>query len=235
MARTEDASTPRPAARRVLAVGAHPDDIEIGCGGTLAKLRARGDEVHALVATSGEAGSDRVDAETLARTREGEAREAAASLGFDSIQFLRLPDGLTGFSREDKVRVIGIVRRLRPHVLFVHSSRDHFLDHKAVHGLITASVPAAGGPWFHEASGEPWSVETMLGYEVWHPMELYSMAVDITETLPRKLEALRRHRSQTGTIAYDDAVEGLARYRGAMSGVGRHAEVFEVLRVPAIA
>jgi len=218
--------------RRVLAVGAHPDDIEIGCGGTLAKLRDRGEEVHALVATSGEAGSDSIDTATLARMREQEARAAGEALGFDSIRFLRLPDGLTGFTREDKIRVIGILREVRPHTVFVHASRDQFLDHKAIHGLVVAAVGAAAGPWFQEAPGEPWSVDTMLGYEVWHPLESYDMAVDVTETLGRKLEALQRHSSQTETIPYHEAMEGLARYRGAMSGVGRHAEVFEVLRLP---
>jgi LmbE family N-acetylglucosaminyl deacetylase len=217
--------------QRVLAVGAHPDDIEIGCGGTLAHMRARGDEVHLLVATSGEAGSNEVDVETLGRTREGEARSAAEALGVASIEFLRLPDGLTGFTRDDKLRMIGLIRKVRPHVVFVHSSREQHLDHKTIHGLVVAGVAAAAGPWFQEAPGDPWAVQTMLGYEVWQPMETFAMAVDITETLPTKLEALRRHASQTATIPYDDAVEGLGRYRGAMSGAGKYVEVFEALRL----
>lgn len=216
--------------RRVLAVGAHPDDIEIGCGGTLARLKARGEEIHGLVATSGEAGSDSIDAATLARTRQGEARDAAEVLGMASLEFFGLPDGLTGFTRDDKVRMIGLIRKIRPHTVFVHSSREQFLDHRAVHGLVMSAVPAAAGPWFQEAQGAPWAVEAVLGYEVWQPMELYGMAIDVTATLPTKLEALRRHVSQTSTIPYDDAVEGLARYRGAMSGAGKYAEVFEVLK-----
>lgn len=215
--------------RRIMAVGAHPDDIEIGCGGTLALHAQRGDATHHLCVTSGDAGSDHIPPEVLARQREEEARKAGLRLGAASVQFLGLRDGLVAFTREDKVRVVNLIRTLRPHVVLVHSSHDHFPDHRVVHELAMAALTAAAGPWYQESQGAPWKVPTVLGYEVWHPLEVYQMAVDITESLPRKLEALRCHASQLHAIQYDEAVAGLARYRGVMSGAGTHAEVFEVL------
>lgn len=220
--------------KRVLAIGAHPDDIELGCGGTLAKLVRAGDEVHGLCVTSGDAGSATIDPAQLAATREAEARAAGEVLGLADVHFLGLRDGLTAFTREDKVRLVSRLRALRPEVVFVHSSHDRFPDHEVVHRLVMAAVLAAAGPWYQEASGEPWAVGALYGYEVWHPSEVYQMAVDVTDTLEAKLEALRCHASQVEAIDYLGAAAGLAAYRGALSGVGRHAEVFEVLRQPSI-
>jgi LmbE family N-acetylglucosaminyl deacetylase len=169
----------------------------------------------------------------LARLREGEARRAGERLGARSVTFLGLADGLTAFTRADKIRLIDVLRAVRPHVVFVHSRHDRFPDHRVVHELVASALLAASGPWYQESKGEPWQVETVLGYEVWHPLPEYQMAVDVTETLPAKLAALRCHESQTATIRYDEAAEGLARYRGAMSGAGTHAEVFEIMRQPA--
>lgn len=215
---------------RVLAIGAHPDDIEIGCGGTLRKLVDQGAAAHGVCVTSGEAGSDTVEPAVLGQTREAEAQQSAAVLGLASLRFQHLADGLTAFTRADKVWLAQVVREIRPQVTFVHASRDRFPDHAVVHALAMQALLAASGPWYQDVSGAPWRVETVLGYEVWHPLEAFQMAVDITDTLTLKLEALREHRSQTSVIPYDAAVEGLARYRGAMAQVGTHAEVFEVLR-----
>lgn len=216
--------------RRVLAIGAHPDDVEIGCGGTLAKCAAAGDSVSHLVVTSGEAGSDTIPPKTLARTREAEARRAGKALGAAKVEFLRLRDGLTSYSRADKIALVNRIRALRPDVVFVHARSDAFPDHRVVHELAMAALTAAAGPWYQESRGAPWQVGSVLGYEVWHPLNAYQLAVDITPTLEMKLKALRCHASQMAAIAYDEAAAGLARYRGAMSGAGTHAEVFEVIR-----
>lgn len=90
----------------------------------------------------------------------------------------------------------------------------------------------AAGPWYQEAAGQPWSPATVLGYEVWHPMPVYQMSVPIEATLEAKIAALRCHQSQVSEIAYDQAFEALAGYRGVMAG-GSHAEVFEVLQASA--
>jgi len=214
----------------ILAFGAHPDDIEFGCGGTVRKLIEKGwSAVHVCV-TSGEAGSSTIDRATLAATREQEALRAAEVLGAERVHFLRAADGLTQYSRDHKIAVINLIREVRPEILFVHASSDQFPDHKLIHELVMSAVAGAAGPWYQESIGEPHLAGTILGYEVWHPLNIYQLSVDITTTVERKLAALRCHRSQIEATHYDEASLGLARYRGVMSFSSTHAEVFEVLR-----
>lgn len=99
---------------RVLSFGAHPDDIEIGCGGTEAGLISRGYQVTHVFATSGEAGSDRIAKSELAAIREDEARAAACVLDVRGVEFLGMPDGLTQFTPDMKIAVIGLIRTQKP-------------------------------------------------------------------------------------------------------------------------
>ena len=214
----------------ILAFGAHPDDIEFGCGGTLRKLIEKGwSAVHVCV-TSGEAGSSTIDRATLAATREQEALRAAEVLGAEHVHFLRAADGLTQYSRDHKIAVINLIREVRPDILFVHASSDKFPDHRLIHELVMSAVAGAAGPWYQESIGKPHLASTILGYEVWHPLNTFQLSVDITTTVERKLAALRCHRSQIEATHYDEAALGLARYRGVMSFSSTYSEVFEVLR-----
>jgi len=217
--------------KKVLSFGAHPDDIEMGCGGTEALLAGKGHEVYHVVATSGEAGSRTIPKDELGRIREAEAQESAQVIGARVMAFLGYPDGLTSFTREMKIDLIKLIRSLRPDIVFVHASHENFTDHKIVHEWVLSALKGAGGPWFQEAEGDPWSPESVFGYEVWQPLERYGLAVDISDTIELKIEALKRHRSQISASAYDEAFKGLARYRGVMSGAGDYAEVFEVIRI----
>lgn len=214
----------------VLSFGAHPDDIEIGCGGTEVRLIAQGYEVTHVYLTSGEAGSDTIPRDALAKTREAEARQAGEVIGVRAVEFLRYADGLTQFSREMKIQIIDFIRRIKPEIIFIHATTDQFPDHKVVNELILNAIVGAAGPWYQEATGEPWSARMVLGYEVWHPLANYQLAVDISEIVDVKSRALCRYRSQIESTRYDEACVGLARYRGVMSRAGKYAEVFEVIK-----
>jgi LmbE family N-acetylglucosaminyl deacetylase len=74
-------------------------------------------------------------------------------------------------------------------------------------------------------------VETVLAYEVWTPLSEFNYVEDISEFVSVKTAALKKHQSQLQIIRYDEATEGLARYRGAMTGKGKHCEVFAVNKV----
>lgn len=210
--------------KTILAIGTHPDDIEIGCGGTIAASVARGDAVTFLIATSGEEGGD-------PQLREGEALESAEILGVEKVIFLRYPDGLTHFTKEQKLELIAHIRALRPDLIFTHARSDTFPDHQVVHQLTMAAVLGAAGPWYPAASGDPHRVPEIFGYEVWNPIPDAPLVTKIDETLELKLRALAVHRSQTADVAYLNAVKGLAMYRGAISMKGQYAEAFEVLRM----
>jgi len=216
--------------KRVLSFGTHPDDIEIGCGGTEVLLAQKGCEITHVILTSGEAGSNTIPPWELSAIRQKEAIEAAKAIGACRAEFLRYPDGLTAFNREMKIDIIRIIRRLQPHILFVHERNESSLGHRLTSELVLEAMQTCAGPWFQEAGGEPWSPEWVLGYEVWHPLGHYELAVDISATLQAKLKALACHRSQTGSVHYDEAVRGLARWRGVMSLSGGDAEVFEVIK-----
>jgi len=216
---------------RVLAIGAHPDDVEFGCGATLTKMIARGAEVTIACVTAGEQGTSSAEERPkLAATRREEASTAGRVLGVKDVRFLGLPDGLTAFSLADKVAVIRCIRDVRPDVLFVHAKADPFPDHAVVHALVMAAVVGAAGPWYADAGESPHFVPRVLGFEVWHPITEPALVVPCGDSFAVKQRALASHASQTKTVDYVPAAEGLARYRGVMAGTGGPAEAFEVLR-----
>lgn len=123
----------------VLAVGAHPDDAELGCGGTLAKLAAAGRRVGILHLTGGESGT-----RGTAEGRRREAEAAAAALGAAEVVILDCGDGglRTGPAEEDAV--IAVLRRLRPDVVLAPPARDRHPDHGRAHELAVAACFYAG-------------------------------------------------------------------------------------------
>jgi LmbE family N-acetylglucosaminyl deacetylase len=217
--------------KTVLAIGTHPDDIEIGCGGTLMLLKDQGYQLVHLIVTSGEEGSNLISKRDLTLKREGEAKESAQFLGTANVIFLKELDGLTAFSKETKIKLISILREVRPEIIFTHSSSDFFPDHQIVHQLSHAAIVGASGPWYSEAGFVPHQVKNIYGYEVWNPMPKYQLAMDISSVIEQKLQALRIHSSQVNKIDYVEAIRGLGRYRGVMTMTGEYAEAFEVLHI----
>ncbi len=216
--------------KTILAIGAHPDDIEIGCGGTLSILKDKGHDLVHLIITSGEEGNFDRTKKRLAEKREAEATQSAKLLKASRVIFFREPDGLMASSKETKVRLISILREVRPDTIFTHARSDHFPDHQIVHQLTRASVLGASGPWYPDAGGIPHQVKEIYGYEVWNPISDFQMAWDISSVIDRKIELIRCHQSQINDVDYVGAITGLAKYRGVMSMTGNYAEVFEVLK-----
>ena len=216
--------------KKYLFIGAHPDDIEFGCGGTVAKLIKEGHHCTFIIATNGDQGCLTTEKVDLAKTRKSEAIASANYLGVREIEFLDLPDGLTKFTFQHKIKLIEIIRKHKPNAVFTHSKFDHHPDHEIIHKLSIAAIKSAHGPWFKEASGSPHQVEAIYGYEVWNPINEYQMSIDITPFFSAKNNALAKHKSQTINFPYENAIKGLAQYRGAMINGNGLAEVFEVLR-----
>ncbi len=215
--------------RTVMSIGAHPDDIEIGCAGTEILLRERGFELIHVVATNGEEGSLSEPCDELASRRKEEARRSAQIIGANAIEFLGMPDGLCSFTKENKVDLIRLIREYAPEIVFTHSSSDHFPDHVVINRLTISAIEAAKGPWYPAAAGKPHTVGKVLGYEVWNPINQHQIAFDISSAMETKLMALAEHFSQVAGVNYLAAVEGLAKYRAAMTMKGEYAEVFELI------
>jgi N-acetylglucosamine malate deacetylase 1 len=216
---------------RVMIVAAHPDDEVIGCGGTLLRLRRAGADLRAVYLTSGDAGSREMARSEMAVVREREATACAARLGISECQFLRAPDGLLAETPDLLVSLIDLVRRWRPDIAFVPHALDGHPDHRAVHAMAVKAFGSAAGPWFPETSGEPWTVPTVMGYEIWTPLSRPTYYSDTTDTIEDQLRAVAIHASQIKDYAYEQMVAGLAAFRGASIGIGRSAEAFEVLRL----
>lgn len=184
-----------------LAVGAHPDDVEFGAGGTLAKWADAGCVVHHLVCTDGSKGTWDADADTaeLVSRRQGEQREAARRLAGEragEVFFLGRVDGELTNDLATRREVVAAIRALRPEVVLTHDPWKRYRlhpDHRAAGWLVVDAVVAARDPHFHRDIGPaPWRPRALLLFEA----EVADHVEDVTATLARKLDALAAHESQ---------------------------------------
>ncbi len=190
---TVDIAVPRVA----LAVGAHPDDIEFGCGGTLAKWAAAGCRVHHLVLTDGSKGTwdASVDSGELTKVRKLEQREAAEILGGGDVSFLDVTDGELDSGEETRRRVCEVIRRIRPDVLLGHDPWRRYRlhpDHRHAGWLVTDGLVAARDHKFFPASGEAHRPSHLLLFEPDAPNHVENVAGHVDQ----KIAALLAHRSQ---------------------------------------
>jgi LmbE family N-acetylglucosaminyl deacetylase len=217
--------------KRVLVFAAHPDDDIIGCGGSLAKHVKLGNQVSVCYMTSGEAGSLDYPKEELSRIREEEAKDAAQVVGFQDLTFLRNPDGYLQCDMGNLKTLVELIREKRPNLVYVHHASDGHQDHRATFQLVNEALVRASVRLYQEYTGTPWSAETVLAYEVWTALVDFEYVEDISEFIDKKVTALRKHESQMKNARYDEAFEGLARYRGAMTGRGKYCEIFKVIKM----
>ena len=215
---------------KLLVFAPHPDDDVIGCGGTIARNTAQGNQVAIVYLTSGESGSLSYSPAELSVVREEEATRAAALLGVNDVIFLRQPDGYIAWSKLLMDALVTVIRSQQPSMVFLPHGQEAVRDHQQSCQLILEACKRAAGPWFPDCGEQSWSVDKILAYEVWTPLERYNLAVDISDFMQLKLNALREHSSQVTDIAYDEAIQGLNRYRGITSGTGRYAECFQLIK-----
>lgn len=213
---------------KILVFGAHPDDIELGCAGTLEYFRNLGAEIDFVVMTSGEAGSQKIASQKLKKIREKEARDSAKVLHANSISFLEFPDLHNERKREQLISIIKIIREKRPSMILTHSLFDKSADHRFYTQLVLDAAFTSAGPWVQEVNLPPHGVDTIWGYEVWSPIPEPQIYIPIKKK--KKIEALKCHQSQMQDLGYIDAILGLNRYRGEMGATGGFAEAFQIIK-----
>jgi len=204
-----------PTPERVLVVAAHPDDIEFGAAGTVARWISEGAEARYLLLTRGDKGSDdpAADPAVLAATREREQRAAAAEIGVVQVDFLGEPDGQVEASLRLRELITRAIRAFRPEVVMTHDPTVLFVnnewvnhpDHRAAGMVVVDAVfPTARDPLNfpeHLAAGlDPWKVAELF---LWSTNEANQL-VDIGATLDRKIAALAHHVSQFRDFAETD-------------------------------
>jgi N-acetylglucosamine malate deacetylase 1 len=173
----------------MLAIGPHPDDIEIGIGGTVAKHVALGHSVGLCDLTAGEMGSNGTVEERLA-----EAEAARDVLGADWRVNLRLPDRAIGSAPEHAVRIAAVVRAARPRVVAIPHWSDRHPDHVAASKLLTEAIFSAGLRRF-VADGEPWKPEWICYYFI-NDAGTPSFVIDVAAHYDVKRRALACHATQ---------------------------------------
>jgi LmbE family N-acetylglucosaminyl deacetylase len=222
---------------RVLGVYAHPDDPEISCGGTLARWAKAGSEVHVLICTRGEKGSQDPDQDPdeLASIRIKEMDAAAEVLGLAGHRSLSYGDGEIENTVEVRGQIVEEIRRVRPElvvcpdpsaVFFGNSYYNHH-DHRATGwAALDAVAPAAGNPHYFPDAGPVHHVKNVFLSATIEP----DVWVDVSDTLDLKIEALFRHTSQlteTGEF-FRSFLRERAEEGGRVVGV-RYAEGFRRL------
>lgn len=210
---------------RILAVGAHPDDIEISCGGTLARYALAGHHVMMCYATNGDKGHLRIPPAELAVIREQEARRAAAVIGAE-VFWMGFPDGELFYDRQTREAFIDMWRQARPDIVFTHWPEAYHPDHIAAGQLAVGANYIATVPHIRTAH-PPCDRPARIYYmDVAHDVRVEAAEyVDVTEVYDLKRQMLAAHESQIEWLREHDGVDVLARMEARDRALGQQCGV----------
>ena len=210
----------------VLAIFAHPDDMELTVSGTLLKMKSLGYKTGALDVTQGEMGT-----RGTIEGRAEEAREAARILKLDARENLELPDGHVWVTEETRTKLARVLRRLKPKVILTHQFDDPHPDHNHIAQLVRESARLASMKNYDGNFGQERTNVPMIAHNVFSFRVLPSFIVDISDFLEQKMQAIAAHKSQfynpeskeleTRLTSKDflDELETRSRYFGSLIGV----------------
>jgi N-acetylglucosamine malate deacetylase 1 len=216
---------------RVLAIGCHPDDLEIGCGGTLAKYEKLGHDVIMCHLANGNLGHAIIQPDELREIRTKEAENAGSLIGVEVING-DIGDYLVYDTKEARDRVVGIICYAKPDIIITHSPNDYMPDHVATSKLVFDAAFGATLPHYepakpvHPKVTPIYYMDTLAGIN-FNPTEY----VDVTDTLEVKLEMLKKHESQINWMLHHDHIDFVdfvrtcAKFRGLQCGA-QYAEAF---------
>ena len=178
----------------ILAFGAHPDDVELGCGGTIAKMVSEGKKCVVVDLTRGELGTRGTDG-----TRKAEAADAARILGLSARENLGMKDGFLVNSEEYQMRIVKMIRKYRPEIVLANAIDDRHPDHAKGAKLVSDACFLSGLRKIE-------TVEEGESQEVWRPKHVFhyiqwkdikpEFVIDISEHLDKKLAACMAYKTQ---------------------------------------
>lgn len=224
----------------VLAIFAHPDDVELTVGGTLLKLKSKGYRTGALDVTRGEMGT-----RGTVEQRAKEAEDAAKILKLDLRENLGLPDGHVFVTDDTRARLVRVLRRLKPRVILTHQIDDPHPDHNNISHLVRDAARLASMRKYDAEAGQDRVPVAIVAHNIFSRRVQPSFIVDITPFLEEKMTAIHAHHSQfynpdskepetrlTGE-GFLDELANRARYFGSLIGVeaGEPFYVREALNV----
>lgn len=217
--------------RNIVIVNAHPDDMEIGMGGTVAKLAASQAQIISVVITNGGRASNPFGwtEQRMAEVRRDEALCAAKILGVQEVLFLDQPDAAEEIDvYAVKQELVGLLTRIQPAEVY---TLDEELDRHPAHRL--------AGRVARECVIESGMIPTagLWAYEIWGPLATWHRLEYIDAYVANKMLAIAEHRSQVATIPYGEGVLGLNRWRAvfadpkASAPAGVYAEAFRQIAI----
>ena len=213
----------------ILAIGAHPDDVELGCGGTLAKLISEGKKVAIVDLTQGELGTRGTNV-----TRAQEAASASEILGISARENLKMKDGFILNSEEYQMQIVKMIRKYQPEIVLANAVDDRHPDHAKAAKLVSDACFLSGLVKIEtELDGEnqkQWRPKQVFHYIQWKHITP-DFVIDISDFMEKKIEACLAYKTQfydpdskepMTPIATKDFLESLT-YRaqdlGRLSGV----------------
>ena len=229
----------------ILAIGAHPDDVELGCGATLAKEISNGKKVGILDLTRGELGT-----RGTAETRDKESEDAAKILGVALRTNMDFADGFFVNNKKHQLELIKMIRKYRPEIVICNAVEDRHIDHAKGSKLVSDSCFLSGLLKIdtkHEDSDEwqePWRPKQVYNYIQWKNLEP-DIVVDVTDYIDLKMKAVLAYKTQfydpksdapetpISSKNFTDSIIYRARDLGRLVGV-EYGEGFTVERYPAV-
>ena len=227
----------------ILAIGAHPDDVELGCSGTIAKEIANNKKVGILDLTKGELGT-----RGSAKIREKEANDAAKILNVAFRENLNFKDGFFKNDEEHQLKLIQVIRKYKPDVILCNAIDDRHIDHPRGAKLVIDSCFLSGlkkiVTEYNNKEQEPWRPLNIYHYIQWKNLKP-DFVVDISNFFEIKIKAVKSFKSQfdnekepvhntpISTKNFLDSIEYRARDLGRLTNVD-YAEGFISARLPLI-
>ena len=224
----------------ILAIGAHPDDVELGCGATLAKEISKGKRVGIVDLTRGELGT-----RGSAEIRDQEAQNAAEILGVDVRCNLSFADGFFINDRNHQIALIEVIRLYQPDVVFCNAIKDRHIDHAKGSSLVSDACFLSGLIKIETTKDgklqQPWRPKVVYHYMQWQSLTP-DFVVDVSSHFDKKIQAVLAYKSQfydansaepetpISSKNFIDSVSYRAQDLGRLTGVS-YAEGFNVERL----
>jgi len=178
----------------ILAIGAHPDDVELGCGGTIAKMISEGKTVAIIDLTKGELGTRGTD-----ETRKEEAADAAKILGISARENLEMKDGFLQNSEEYQMRIVQMIRKYQPEIVLANATDDRHPDHAKAAKLVSDACFLSGLKKIETAldgkNQEFWRPKHVFHFIQWKEIEP-DFVIDISDFMEKKIEACMAYKTQ---------------------------------------
>ena len=222
----------------ILAFGAHPDDVEMGCGGTIAKSTSNGKKVGIVDLTRGELGTN-----GTVEIREEEANVASKILGVSFRMNLELEDGFIFNNKESQIKIVEVIRHYKPDIVLSNTQIDRHSDHGKASDLIYDACFISGlsklKTSFEGGNQDPWRPKINLNYQQWNDFDP-DVLIDVTNYMETKIESIlsynsqviKNHTSKSTKINSEDFIDSIS-YRS--KNYGRlidveYAEAFQSRR-----